>query len=191
MFDFISTCLSTILSYFLLIYLEIPRTKPCDDSCHRVDSFVLVLHPVNHLRRTDFGFNIKSYLLWALTFVKSPAPQSRKKQAIHLLAGGGSGRLQKGRTFPEAVAACFCAVDVALATARTSWTPSTSAYSGVTYHIPHVPLTDHSIVYLVYSTHHSVSRCIRKLFFVELIARRNFLLDIHPVVPDGCTLLAK
>lgn len=141
--------------FSLLIYFKIFCTKPFHDSCHRVQFwlFCLCITPREPAQAYWLRFQFKE-LLCALTFVKSPAPRGRKKQAIHLLAGGGgSGRLsfgskKEGGTFPEAAAACFCGVDVALATALDLVDSSTSAYSGVTYHIPCTPLTDHSIVYL-------------------------------------------
>lgn len=110
------------------------------------DSFVEVLHPVNHLRCSDFGFNLKSYFV----------PSHLSNHQLH-----GAEKSKPSICWPAAASVCFHSAPkrkdiprsrcgLFLRSRRRSRycadlvDSSTSAYSGVTDHIPRTLLTDHS-----------------------------------------------
>lgn len=109
---------------------------------------------MNQLRRTDFGFNLKSYFVPSHLSNHQLLGAEKSKPSICWPAaaaavGFHSAPKRKEEHSQKPLRLVFAeSMSLALATALDLVDSSTSAYSGVTYHIPCTPLTDHSIVYL-------------------------------------------
>lgn len=117
------------------------------------DSFVQVLHPVNHLRCSDFGFNLKSYFVPSHLSNHQLHGAEKSKPSICWPAAAAVGfhSAPKRKDIPRSRCGLFLRSRCRSRYCADLVDSSTSAYSGVTYHIPRTLLTDHSIVYLVKS----------------------------------------